>query len=450
MKRGYRKRLFEIIQIANGSDFCSKAFDTVIISLIIISIAVTFLQTFDLSAGFARLLYITDTICMIIFSLEYALRLFTADLLYPESKHPIFTYVRSADAVIDLLSILPFYLSQLVPPGIIVFRLIRVSRILKLFKINKYSDPMTFIVAVIKRKASQLLASVFLVMVLMFAASILMYYAEHGAQPEAFNNAFSGLWWAVATLSTTGYGDIYPVTFLGRIIGMLITIIGLFAVAIPTGILTAGFMEAASNTSSADDSGVFADNFRIYDLSKELISCPVYPGDPQPEIKRVMSISNGSDYNLSRIIFGSHAATHVDAPLHFYEDGNTVEQIALSRCVGRCVVESVNSEVTPEKIVDIENRASSAAAKRILFRGKFSINSEAAAYLNEIGILLIGVENETVGDNNIHYELLRKNMVIIENLELSEVEDGEYFLFAAPLKIAEADGAPVRAVLVSV
>ena len=126
----------------------------------------------------------------------------------------------------------------------VVFRLIRVARILRLFRINRFLDPVAAILTVLQKKASLLVASFFLVFVLMFSSSLLMYYAEHDAQPEVFENAFSGLWWAVSTLSTTGYGDIYPVTFLGRLMAIVITLLGMCLVAIPTGIITAGFMEA--------------------------------------------------------------------------------------------------------------------------------------------------------------------------------------------------------------
>ena len=451
MKKNHRRRVFEIIQMANGSDFPSRAFDTCIISLIVLSILVTFLQTFRLSKDMARLLFYADSFCMIIFTVEYILRLLTADLLYPESKHPLLSYIKSTDAIIDLLSILPFYLSGLIPPGVVVFRLIRVARILKLFRINKYSDPITVIISIVKRKASQLIASVFLVMVLMLAASILMYYAEHDVQPEAFRSAFSGIWWAVATLSTTGYGDIYPITTIGRVIAMIITILGMFVVAIPTGILTAGFMETVSVTAANSGDELNGDaNRRIFDISKEVFSCPIYPGDPENSYRQVKSIADGSAYNLSEITVGSHAATHIDAPYHFYEDGNTIEQISLSRCVGKCIVETINGEITPEKIVHILSSYSAAASKRLLFRGNCVISHETAEYLNEIGILLIGVEADTVGDFDIHYELLRKNMVILENLDLKEVEDGEYYLSAAPIKLSGLDGAPVRAFLLTI
>ena len=245
-----RKRIFDIIQIAGGNDPLSRAFDRTIIVLIIASIVITTAQTFSLPPIAERILYVLDLIITLLFTIEYALRLWTADLLYPKARFPWLKFVFSASAIIDLFSFLPFYLSGLIPAGMVVFRLIRVARILRLFQVNRFLDPVSAILTVLKKKASLLLASFFLVFVLMFASSLLMYYAEHDAQPGIFENAFSGLWWAVSTLSTTGYGDIYPVTFLGRLMAIIITLLGMCLVAIPTGIITAGFMEAAHESGS--------------------------------------------------------------------------------------------------------------------------------------------------------------------------------------------------------
>ena len=238
-KPSKRKRIFDIIQIAGGNDPASRTFDMVIIVMIIVSIIITTAQTFRLPPVADRILYVLDLICTLVFTVEYALRLWTADLLYPKKRFPWLRFILSPAAIIDLFSFLPFYLTGLVPAGMVVFRLIRVARILRLFRINRFLDPVAAILSVLQKKASLLFASFFLVFVLMFSSSLLMYYAEHEAQPQIFENAFSGLWWAVSTLSTTGYGDIYPITPLGRFMA-----------------ITAGFMEAGRETTpeGAEDS----------------------------------------------------------------------------------------------------------------------------------------------------------------------------------------------------
>lgn len=253
-----KERIFEIIQIAGGSDAASRIFDRFIIVLIILSIVITTAQTFTLPNSIAKILFVLDAICMFAFTAEYLLRLWTADLLYPSDRFPYLKYIVSPAAIIDLLSFLPFYLTGLIPAGMVVFRLIRVARILRLFRINRYLDPVSVILTVLRRKASLIFASLFLVFVLMFASSLLMYYAEHDAQPAVFENAFSGLWWSVSTLSTTGYGDIVPVTFLGKLMAIIITLLGMCIVAIPTGIITAGFMEAAHYTEDPGSSNALS------------------------------------------------------------------------------------------------------------------------------------------------------------------------------------------------
>ena len=153
-------------------------------------------------------------------------------------------------AIIDLVSILPFYLPMLLPINLIGIRVIRLVRLLRIFKLKRYSEALTSIVAVLRRKGREILVSFFLVVLVLIVSSLLIYYAEHDAQPDKFSNAFSGLWWAVATLTTVGYGDIYPITVTGRILGAIIAITGIGMVAVPTSILSAGFVEHLSKQDS--------------------------------------------------------------------------------------------------------------------------------------------------------------------------------------------------------
>ena len=155
-------------------------------------------------------------------------------------------YVMSIMAIVDLVAILPFWLPMLLPGTMLGLRALRLGRLLRIFKLNRYFDAMKSLGAVIVLKKRELLGSLFFVGILMLISSLLMYSAEHDAQPDVFRNAFSGLWWAVATLTTVGYGDIYPVTALGRLVGALIAFSGLAAVAIPTGIISSGLMESMS------------------------------------------------------------------------------------------------------------------------------------------------------------------------------------------------------------
>ena len=243
-----RRRVFDIIQPDDGTSLLSRIFDWMITGLILASVIIVFAATFDLPKGVLRALLLIEGMASVVFTVEYALRILTADFLCPESgtiKARV-KYVFSPMALVDLVAILPFWLPMLLPGTMLGLRALRLVRLLRIFKLNRYFDAIKSLGEVIVLKKRELLGSLFFVSILMLISSLLMYSAEHEAQPEVFRNAFSGLWWAVATLTTVGYGDIYPVTALGRLLGAFIAFSGLAAVAIPTGIISSGLMEALS------------------------------------------------------------------------------------------------------------------------------------------------------------------------------------------------------------
>lgn len=223
----------------------SRLFDVLITAAILLNLFIAIFETFDVSEQYLDVLSILEAVTVVGFTVEYVLRVWTANYLYrgiSEGKSRL-KYMLSFNGVIDLLSFLPFYLPIMFPAGVVAFRMFRVVRILRLFRVNAYSDALNVIGDVLKRKKDQIASSVFIILVLMIASSLCMYSLEHNAQPDVFQNAFSGFWWAVSTLLTVGYGDIYPVTVAGRILGIIITFLGVGMVAIPTGILSAGFVE---------------------------------------------------------------------------------------------------------------------------------------------------------------------------------------------------------------
>lgn len=245
MYRKFKGLIFGIIQPAEKGNTASRVFDLAIMSLIFLSIASVFIMTFELPRTVRKVLFMIECVSIIIFTVEYLLRIWTADLLYPDLPgwKARLRYVRSPMAIIDLAAILPFHLPMLFSVNLVGIRAIRLVRILRIFKLNRYTDALVSIGEVFRKKAKEILVSIFFVFLLLTIASLLIYYAEHDAQPEQFSNAFSGLWWAVATLTTVGYGDIYPITVIGRILGAVIAIMGIGMVAVPTGILSAGFVE---------------------------------------------------------------------------------------------------------------------------------------------------------------------------------------------------------------
>ncbi len=245
-----KKRIFDIIQIGNKEDIPSRAFDIFITIVIFLNIVVMFLETFDQLSSFRTVFKIIEYSTIIIFCIEYLLRIWTSDLLYPRRSkiRSVLKFLTSFDGIIDLLTILPFFFLD----GMVVFRMLRVVRIFHLFRINSQYDSFNLIKEVLLERRKQLLSSIFIIIIIMLASSLAMYGAEHEAQPEAFENAFSGIWWSVSTLLTVGYGDIYPVTIAGKILAIFIAFLGVCVVAIPTGILSAGFMEKFSKSEKSD------------------------------------------------------------------------------------------------------------------------------------------------------------------------------------------------------
>lgn len=249
-----RKRIFEIIQPDRGNSLASRVFDWTITTLILVSVIIVFAVTFDLPEEVQRVLMCIEETASVVFTIEYLLRILTADLLYPGRGAVVsrIRYVLSPMAIIDLLAILPFWLPMFLPCSMLALRSLRLVRILRILKLNRYFDAIRSIGEVLSSKRRELIGSLFFVGLLMLVSSLLMYSVEHDAQPEVFRNAFSGLWWAVATLTTVGYGDIYPVTILGRILGALIAFSGIAALAIPTGIITAGLTERIGHGKAVD------------------------------------------------------------------------------------------------------------------------------------------------------------------------------------------------------
>lgn len=244
-----RKRIFEIIEIGAPEDYVSRAYDFVNMFSIVINLTVSVLYTFeDYRAAYGPLLLTIEAITVAFFALDYLLRLLTTRFKYPKLSEgrAFFKYIFSFGGIVDMLSFLPYYLPVFFPTGAVAFRMFRVARIFRLFRINAYYDSLNVITEVIASKSQQLISSVFLIAVLLLASSLCMYSLENVAQPHVFTNAFSGIWWAVSTLLTVGYGDIYPITTVGKVFSIIITFLGVGMVAIPTGIISAGFVDQYS------------------------------------------------------------------------------------------------------------------------------------------------------------------------------------------------------------
>ena len=189
---------------------------------------------------------------------------------------------------------------------------------------------------------------------------------------------------------------------------------------------------------------------KIYDISQEVFSCTVYPGDPKPEQQILCSTAAGDLYNLSSFSMCAHNGTHIDAPFHFLPEGKTVDQLPLDTFVGSCYVARHRGDVDASHAQAILKKAQ--GTPRILIAGPITVTAEAAQVFADAHIRLLGNEGQTVGPEHapmeVHLILLRRNIALLEGIVLTDIPEGNYFLSAAPLHLANADGAPCRACLV--
>ncbi len=193
----------------------------------------------------------------------------------------------------------------------------------------------------------------------------------------------------------------------------------------------------------------------VIDISQELFSCSVFPGDEKPQREILETIEGGSICNLTGLRMCAHNGTHVDAPYHFYNEGKTIDELSLNALVGKCYVTYADGAITAEVMAAVINKAKAIdaeAAKRLLIGGDMYITLEAAKVLASENILLIGNESQTVGPLEapaaVHYELLKKEVVLLEGIRLDGVTEGVYLLNAVPLNLGGSDGAPCRAILI--
>lgn len=195
---------------------------------------------------------------------------------------------------------------------------------------------------------------------------------------------------------------------------------------------------------------------KLYDISQELFSCAVFPGDPAPSREVLSSMEDGALYNLTALSLCAHNGTHIDAPYHFIKGGKTVEELSLSKLVGWAYVaqeEGLLSADDARRILADAANANPEAAKRILIGGRVTVTEEAACVFAEAGIDLLGNESQTVGPEDaplqVHLTLLSREVVLLEGIRLGGLPDGVYLLSAAPISLAGSDGAPCRAILIS-
>jgi len=249
-KNALKKKIFHLVEKGSHGNKRNLIFDYAIMILILLSVISIICESIQkVNSKFGTLLVWFDDFSVIIFSIEYLMRLYVSDLTHPAKTRikSALKFMFSAYGLIDLLAILPFYIPMLIKTDLRFLRILRLTRFLRILKINRYNDSLNMIWLVIKEKKSELAVTGFVTFLVLLIASFVMYSVEGEQQPDAFPNILAAFWWAIATLTTVGYGDVYPITALGKLISGLIAVMGIGIVALPTGLVSAGFISKIEN-----------------------------------------------------------------------------------------------------------------------------------------------------------------------------------------------------------
>lgn len=243
MEKEMKKRIFEIIEQGPTKNLPSEIFSTFIIILISLNVIAVILETVEsIWSRYASIFNIFEIFSVAIFTIEYILRLWVCTI-DKKFDSPIIGRIKFAItplAIIDLIVIIPFYLPMIIS---IDLRFMRAMRFFRFLKMGRYSESLKVLGNVIRIKKDELIMAVFTMLILLIISSSLVYYAENAAQPQSFSSIPASMWWGVSALTTVGYGDIYPITPIGKFLGAIISMLGIGMFALPAGILGSGFIE---------------------------------------------------------------------------------------------------------------------------------------------------------------------------------------------------------------
>lgn len=238
-----RHRVNTVLEFRDPGHRPGQIFTVVLFGLIVLNVAAVVLGSFDdLYQAWAPWFDGFEIFSVVFFTVEYLLRLWTAPERHVGHPRPHLTHALSFFAVVDLLAVVPFYLPFLFPIDLRVLRMLRVLRLVRVLKLGRLIESFELVRRVLLKERDALLASLFLLATLLVVASCLMFAVENEAQPDRFSNIVATMWWAVVTLTTVGYGDIFPITPLGKVLSGVISILGIGLVALPTGIISSGFI----------------------------------------------------------------------------------------------------------------------------------------------------------------------------------------------------------------
>ncbi|MBK8801344.1 MAG: potassium channel family protein [Fibrobacteres bacterium] len=245
----HRKKIWDLVEVARHPEHNQPAFDwyDIFLSvLVVVNVAAVVVETVqEIATAYAEVFKALEIFSVTVFTAEYLVRLWacSADPRYQDGWKGRFRYATSFLSVVDLLAILPFFLGTWFSADMRVLWALRLLRLLRVLKLGRYSTALALMGRVLRLKSNDLIATIFALIVLIVLAASVMYHAEFVAQPDKFSSIPASMWWAVATLTTVGYGDIYPITWVGKLAASVIAILGIGLFALPAGILADGFSE---------------------------------------------------------------------------------------------------------------------------------------------------------------------------------------------------------------
>jgi voltage-gated potassium channel len=248
-----KRKIYKLIEKGSQGSRINTLFDYFIITLISANVLAVIIESIrNLNPKVISVLWVFEIFSVSIFTIEYLLRIYVSDLTHPGPNkiRSALKFIFSFYGLVDLMTILPFYVPFIIKIDLRFIRIFRLVRFFRILKINRYNSSLTLIGSVIREKKSELTMTVFLSVLILIIAAFLMYIIEGSVQPEKFPNVLSTLWWAIATLTTIGYGDVYPITGLGKLLSGIIAVLGIGLVALPTGIISAGFIERINKSKS--------------------------------------------------------------------------------------------------------------------------------------------------------------------------------------------------------
>ena len=326
-----RRRVYEIMEVGHGEDIASKVLDTFLVVLIVANIAVFCAETVpSLEAKWGWEFHVFEMFCLVVFTVEYLLRLWIAvEVPFLARLTPLSArahFAARAPQIIDLLAILPFYLGHIFGVDL---RVLRIFRLLRFLKLSRYSPAMHTLIRVISNERRALLGAGLLLIAAVLFASTGIYFLEHQAQPDKFGSVPESAWWAIATLTTVGYGDVTPHTVAGRVFGGIVMVTGLCVLALPVAIISTGFAQEVNRHDFVVTWSLITRIPLLAELDAEQVALVMPMLHAQHLPPNVEVIPRGSPGAAMYFIASGRVRMHADVDDYVYGTGELFGMVAM-------------------------------------------------------------------------------------------------------------------------